>query len=168
MNFPRQLPLEDESVRHGVWNERMVPGEYAIHYSSYPGEGYSGPYCTVLGSLEDAVSYAQQQVKERHDLRCTIYDHRGFVGAPLKDIRGCEFKDKETLSPRFRRWAGSILFLGGFILTVIDWRTNFALSWPAMIGTRIIVPGFALLFIEAIDQLNAKRHRKTAGSREME
>jgi len=145
----------------------MVPGEYAVHYSSFPAGRYSEPYCTVLGSLEDAVTHAQQQVKGRPDLRCTIYDNEGFVGAPLKDIRGSEFKDKGELSPRFRRWAGSILFFAGLILTVIDWRSDFALSWPAMIGTRIIVPGFGLLFIEAMVLLNARRERKRSGGREM-
>jgi hypothetical protein len=167
VNFPRQLPLDDESGRHGVWNERMVPGEYAVHYSSFPAASHCGSYCTVLGSLDDAVAYAQQQVKERPALRCTIYDHEGLVGPPLRDIRGCEYKDKNSLSPRFRRWAGSILFFGGLILTVIDWRSDFELSWPAMIGTRIIVPGFGLLLMEAIVQFNARRGRKNAGGREM-
>lgn len=145
----------------------MVPGEYAVHYSSFRDGGYGGLYCTVLGSLEDAVNYARKQVKERPDLRCTIYDHEGFVGAPLKDLRGCEFKDKDALSPRVRRWAGSILFLGGLILTVIDWRADFELQWPAMIGTRIIVAGFGLLLIEAIVVLSARRDRKKAGGEEM-
>jgi hypothetical protein len=144
----------------------MVPGEYAIHYSSYPAAQYSGPYCTVLGSLEDAVTYARQQVNEWPALRCTIYDDSGFVGPPLRDIRGCEFKDKDALSPRFRRWVGSILFLGGLILTIVDWRTDFALSWPAMIGTRIMIPGAALLLIEAIVLLNARRDRNRAGERD--
>jgi len=143
----------------------MVPGEYAVHYSSYPDAEYSGPYCTVLGTLEDAVAYARQQVEEWPALRCTVYDHHGFIGAPLKDIRGRDFKDKDALSPRFRRWVGSILFFGGLILTIIDWRTDFALSWPAMIGTRIMVPGAALLLIEAIVLLNARRERKPTDSR---
>jgi hypothetical protein len=121
----------------------------------------------VLGSLKDSIANAQRQVKERPDLRCTIYDYRGFVGAPLREIRASEFKDEETLSPRFRRWVGSILFFGGLILTVVDLRTDSALSWAAMIGTGIIVPGFALLFIEAIVQLNARRQRKLAGGGEM-
>ena len=144
----------------------LVPGEYAVHYSSYPDAGYSGPYCTVLGSLEDPVAYARQQVNEYPALRCTIYGHQGFVGPPLKDIRGSEYKDKDALSPRFRRWVGSILFFGGLILTIIDWRTDFALSWPAMIATRIVVPGAGLLLIEAIVLLNARRHRKSTDSTE--
>jgi hypothetical protein len=167
VNFPRQLPLEDDSLIRGVWNQRMVPGEQAVHYSSYQAAGYSGPYCTVLGSLDEAVTYAQKQVKQRPDLRCTIYNHRGFVGAPLADIRGCEFKDKSALSPRFRRWAGSILFFGGLILTILDWRSDFELSWPAMIGTRVIFPGFGLLLIEVFAQLNARRGRKRLQAKEI-
>jgi hypothetical protein len=93
--------------------------EYAVHYSSFAAAGYSGPYCTVSGSLEDAVTYAQQQVKDRPALRCTIYDHEGFVGAPLADFRGCEFKNKDALSPRFREWAGCILFFTGLIFILV-------------------------------------------------
>ena len=138
----------------------MVPGEYAVHYSSFPAAGYIGPYCTVLGSLEEAVTYAQWQVKERPALRCTVYGHEGLVGAPIRDIRGCEFKDRDVLSARFRRWVGSILFFGGLILIAIDWRSDFELSWPGMVGTRMIVPGFVLLLIEAYSLLKARREGK--------
>ena len=141
----------------------MVPGEYAVHFSTFAEALQNGPYCTVFGSLDDAVAWAQQQVKERPALRCTVYDHQGFVGAPLRDIRGSEFKDKDALSPRFRKWVGSILFFGGAILTLIDWRSDFALSWPAMIGTRIAVPGFVLLVIEAVVLLQKRREGKKSG-----
>ncbi len=141
----------------------MVPGEYAVHYSSFPAAGHSQPYCTVFGDLESAVTFAEQKVKKWPALRCTIYNHEGLVGAPLRDIRGSDFKEKDALSPRFRRWVGSILFFGGSILTIIDWRSDFELSWPAMIGTRVIAPGFVLLFIEAIVVLGARRERKRIG-----
>ncbi len=144
----------------------MVSGEYAVHYSSFAVASYTGPFCTVFGSLDDAVAYAQQQVSERPGLRCTIYDYEGFVGAPLRDIRGRDFKERDALSARFRRWAGSILFVSGLILTIIDWRSDFELSWPAMIGTRIIIPGFGLLLIEAILQINHRKDRKREASRE--
>jgi hypothetical protein len=160
MEHPRDLPLYDDSLKRGTWNERMVPGEYAVHYSSFIADGYNGLFCTILGSLNDAVDYAQQQVQQRPDLRCTIYNHDGFVGAPVEDIRGREFKDKDSLSPRFRRWVGAILFFGGLILTIVDWWTDFALSWPAMIGTRMIIPGFGLLLMDIFITLNERHKRK--------
>ena len=58
------------------------------------------------------------------------------------------YKGESDLSPRFRRWVGSILFFGGLILTVIDWRADFRFVWPAMLGTRMLIPGFLLLITE--------------------
>lgn len=166
VNYPRRLPLYDESLKHGTWNERMVPGEFAVHYSSFPAKNYDGLYCTVYGSLDEAIAHAQAQVEERPALRCTIYDHEGFIGAPFRDIRGKEFKDKGSISPRFRRWAGGLLFFAGLILMIVDWRTDFALLWPGTFGSRIIVPGFALLLTDVIITIHHRRQTKRTAVRE--
>ena len=133
----------------------MIPGEYAIHYSH---SKHAAPSCTVVASLAGAEQYAAQQIALDPTLRCRIYDHRGFVGAPIREIRGQQYVPESEITPRFRRWAGSILFFGGLILTIIDWIDDFKLGWPAMIGTRMIIPGFILLFIEAMIVLQSKRH----------
>jgi hypothetical protein len=139
----------------------MVPGEYAVHYSTFKGRSaYSEPYCTVFSGLDDAVLYAGQQVQAQPDLRCTIYDHEGFGRPALRDVRGDAFYEKDAFSPAFRRWAGSILFFGGVILTAIDWAHDFALLWPATIGTRIVFPGLALLVADIVIVLEARRKRK--------
>jgi hypothetical protein len=44
------------------------------------GTPFPTPASHTLGSLKDAVVYAQQQVKERPAPRCTIYDDEGLVG----------------------------------------------------------------------------------------
>lgn len=164
VNCPRKLPLYDENRMPGTWNERMLPGEFAVHYSSFPVSDYDGLYCTVLGSLDEAVAHASEQVATRPALQCTIYDHEGFVGAPFADIRGRDFKAKRSMSPRFRRWGGWILFSAGSILWIIDWRTDFALMWPGMFGSRIIVPGFALLVMDLLITIHQRRNaRETAG-----
>lgn len=73
-------------------------------------------------------------------------------------------KDKESISPRFRRGAGGGLFLAGLILMIVDWRTDFELMWPGMFGSRIIIPGFALLVMDGIIAIHQRRQaRKTAG-----
>ena len=142
----------------------MIPGEFAVHYSSFPAKDYDGLYCTVFGSLDEALAHAREQAELRPGLRCTIYDHEGFVGAPLGDIRGKEFKDKGAISQRFRRWAGGVLFIAGSILMIVDWRTDFELLWPGMFGSRIIIPGFALLVMDAIITIHQKMHaRRTTG-----
>jgi hypothetical protein len=113
----------------------------------------------VFANLPDAVAYAQEQVAREPELRCTIYDHEGFGKPATKDIRGAQFREQDGFPARFRRWVGSILFFGGLILTGIDWHKDFALSWPAKIGTRIIIPGLALLVLEAFIVIEARRKR---------
>lgn len=155
MSLPRTLLLFDPGAEPASWNERMVPGEYAIHYSH---SKVAAPACTVVASLADAERYAANQVALDPTVRCRIYDHRGFVGAPIRELCGKQYVAPSDITPGFRRWGGSILFFGGIVLTIIDWGTAFKLGWPAMIGTRMMVPGFVLLFIEAMIVLQAKRH----------
>ncbi len=155
MSLPRTLLLFDPGAEPASWNERMAPGEYAIHYSHSKD---AAPSCTVVASLAEAEQYAAEQIALDPTLRCRIYDHRGFIGAPIRELRGKQYVAPSDITPRFRRWAGSILFFGGLLLTIIDWTTAFRLGWPAMIGTRMMVPGFVLLFIEAMIVLQAKRH----------
>jgi len=59
----RRVPLFDPGAQPASWNERMSPGEYAVHYSSFDKvAGRTGPSCTILGSLENAEKYAKAQV----------------------------------------------------------------------------------------------------------
>lgn len=162
MQSPRELPLYDDNLTHGAWCQRMNLGEFAVHYSAFVPDSYTEPFCTVFSSLSEAESHARQQVAERPDLRCTIYDHEGFVGAPIREIRGAQFKDTSSLPPGFRRWGGVILFFGGLILTIIDWRSDFELAWPAMIGTRIVIPGFGLLLMEVILTIGKRKKLEAA------
>ncbi|WP_035348935.1 hypothetical protein [Edaphobacter aggregans] len=158
MSHPRTLPLFDSGVHPGSWNERMSPGDYAVHYSSFESSARgSGPTCTIFGSLVEAEQYATEQVTLRPGLRCRIYDHHGFVGSPIREIQGREYVGESDLSPRFRRWTGSILFFGGLALTFVDWSTDFRLSWPAMLGTRMLIPGLILLVTEAVIIIISRR-----------
>ena len=163
MSLARQVPLFDSNASPQSWNQHMASGEYAVHYSSFE-KDTAQPYCTVFPDLTSAEAHAQQQVQQRPSLRCRIYDHQGFVGAPIREIRGTQFKGEHDLTPRIRRWLGSIFFFGGLILIGFDWSTDFRLSWPGLIGSRLIIPGLLLLFTEAMIALYAKRaSRDTAG-----
>jgi hypothetical protein len=158
MSHPRTLLLFDPAVQPGSWNERMSPGEYAVHYSSLEGSTPgSGPTCTIFGTLAEAEQYAAEQITLHPGLRCRIYDHNGFIGSPIREITGREYKGESDISPRFRRWVGSILFFGGLLLTFVDWRTDFRLSWPGMLGTRMLLPGLVLLVTEAVIIILSKR-----------
>ena len=143
----------------------MVPGEYAVHYSSFASGAAGRPYCTVFGSLDEAEAYARQQVVERPDLRCMIYDHQGLVGAPVREIRGGKYKGSGDISPRFRRWVGSGLFFGGLGLILLDWSKDFGLTWPALVGMRMLIPGVILLVTEAAILLHTRlKSRRVAGA----
>jgi hypothetical protein len=160
MGQPRTVPLFDPEARPASWNERMALGEYAVHYSNFDSSTQgSGPTCTILSSLAEAEEYAKQQVSLQPNLRCRIYDHQGFIGAPIKEIKGDKYVGESEITSRFRRWAGSVLFFGGLLLTLVDWRVDFKLGWPAMFGTRLMVPGFTLLVIEALVMLHENRKR---------
>jgi hypothetical protein len=140
MGVSRQLPLVDLDRNPSCWNERMVPGEYAVHYSHFDAQASGVPFCTVFPSREEAQTHANEHVKLRPYLRCRVYDHRGFIGPPLLEIRGVEHKEHGEITPKLRRWLGSVLFVAGLMLVVIDWVHDFGLLWPAMIGTRLLIP----------------------------
>jgi hypothetical protein len=160
MSEARQLPLYDAALERGSWNERMVEGEFAVHYSSHDAKAGTPPYCTVFCGMKGAEEYARGFVVENPMVRCTIYDHQGRVGAPLRDFRGSEYKDTE-LTSRFRRWVGGTLFFGGVGLTTLDWVNDFSLSWPAMVGTRMLIPGLMLLFTEVMIMLHERHVART-------
>jgi hypothetical protein len=165
MGPARTLPLFDERAQPSSWNERMAAGEYAVHYSSFIGAPGTAPSCTIFGSLEEAEAHAREQIAQRPDLRCRIYDHEGFVGPPIREFSGSSYKGESGISARFRRWVGSVLFLGGLILMIVDWTHDFTLTWPATIGTRLLIPGVILLVTEAVFVLHARRKRGTDDGR---
>jgi hypothetical protein len=136
----------------------MAPGEYAVHPSTYK-DPSAAPYCYVFPTLSDAEAFARQQAALQPEVRFRIYDHNGFIGAPVSEIRGTSYRDRNEITARFRRWVGSILFFGGLILTLADWSVDFRFLWPSMLGTRMLMPGAMLLFIEAMILLHARRAR---------
>ena len=158
MTSSRTLPLYDPKTQPPSWNERMVSGEYAIHYSSSDADG-PGPVCTVFSRLSEAEDFSASHIQFHPNQRCRIYDHTGFVGAPIHELRGPKYRGDSDISPRFRRWVGSILFFGGLALTILDWSLDFRLTWPAALGTRMLFPGLILLVTEAVIILLARRKR---------
>jgi hypothetical protein len=167
----RTLLLFDPNAQPQCWNERMTSTEYAVLYSHiHPipsdhqdGDPISGPVCTVFSTLAEAEDYATQQVALIPSLRCRIYDHQGLAVQPVREIRGSQYKGDSEISARFRRWAGSILFLGGLALIVLDWSTDFKLSWPATIGMRMFPAGLILLVTELVIVITTRRaHRDSA------
>jgi len=151
---PRTLLLFDPTIQPQSWNERMADGEFAVLYSGAsvstpPGIAPGQPFCSIFPSLAAAEFHATQQVAHHPTLRCRIYDHNGLGRSPIRELRGARHKAESDIGPRFRRWVGSLLFVGGITLTAIDWHADFRYGWPSMIGTRMIPTGLVLLFIDA-------------------
>jgi hypothetical protein len=164
----RTLLLFDPNAQPQCWNERMTSSDYAVLYSGIQpassvhrdGTPVGGPTCTVFSTLAEAEEHATQQVALIPTLRCRIYDHHGLAVQPIREIRGTQYKGESEISARFRRWAGSILFFGGLALVVLDWSTDFNLSWPATIGVRMFPVGLVLLVTELVIVITTRRaHR---------
>jgi hypothetical protein len=166
MGPTRTLPLFDPHARPQSWNERMVPGEYATLYSSLqvgsdPNRPLEdGPFCAIFSSLADAEEDAQRQVALLSTLCCRIYDHHGLGRQPIREVHGKEYKEEDSLSGRFRRGWGYGLLAGGVALTIVDWRADFGLLWPAMFGTCMIPAGLFLLATDLIINIEAKRKQR--------
>jgi len=139
----------------------MANGEYAVHFSGFEDvpEG-TPPFCLVFRSVEDAEAYATAEVARRPGLRCRVYDHDGLAGAPLRELRGRDFRDSSDISPHFRRWGGWVLFGGGLLLFCADWIVDFRWLWPSMVGSRMILPGAVLVVTDVFIWIY-ERHRRT-------
>lgn len=165
----RRLLLFDPRVTPQSWNERMLPGEYAVLYSSHTGGlsdskgGSEGPSCTVFSTLQEAVDHARTEISRHPELRCRVYDADGLGRPPLQEFRGEKYRGESELSARFRRWCGSILFVGGIALIGLDAITGFSLSWPATIGARAFPVGLILLATEAVIVWEARRKALRSG-----
>lgn len=165
---PRTLPLFDPDSHPQSWNERMVDGEFAVLYTGNPippppspNDTPPGvPYCVVFSNRHDAENFTAQQVALYPRLRCRIYDHHGLANSPLREFTGANFKHESDLSPRLRRWIGSILLFGGVLLFAVDWIADFRFGWPSMVGSRVAPTGLVLLFIDVGILLNRAQRRR--------
>jgi hypothetical protein len=162
MNKPRTFLLFDRRVQPSSWNERMVPGEYAVLYSNLRGMPTgTEPACDVFSTLKDAEIYARQRVSDDPTLQCRIYDHHGLAGQPVSEIKGSEYKGESEITSRFRRWVGSALFFGGIGLILVDWIADFRFTWPATLGVRMAPVGLVLLVTEIAILLSARQKTST-------
>ncbi len=153
MGQPRTVLLFDPNVVPHSWNERMAPGEYAVLYSRHeasPDNASGAPYCNVFTTLAEAKEFANSEVKRSSTLLCRIYGTAGLGGPPLLEVRGTDYRGEGEMSAAFRRWFGSILFFGGLGLILLDWASDFRLTWPATLGVRAFPVGLVLLLTEAI------------------
>ena len=163
----RVVPLFDPTAQPQSWNERMGVGEYAVLLSGVgiplaesAAVAQGQAYAAIFASLEQAEACARVMTEAHAGLQCRIYDHEGLAKAPVREIRGAQYKGPSEMSQRFRRWGGAMLVLGGMLLAGIDWRSGFRYGWPGMVGLRLIPPGLLLVMIEVGIVLNAFQRRQ--------
>lgn len=164
MADPRILPLYDPNATPSGWNERMAPGEFAVHFSHRRSAGPNSTACAVFPSLAAAQAFAASEVAAHPDLRCRIYDHRGFVGAPLAELTGPGFKGERDLPPRARLGLALLLLLTGAALVAYDALHGFGIGWPFLLGGSLMLPGTVLLLFELLRLLD-RRHKARSGGR---
>lgn len=56
-------------------------------------------------------------------------------------------------------------WVAGLVLTVMDWAGGFRLTWPAVVGSRMVDPGAVLLVTEVLVILNARQRTAEAGNK---
>lgn len=156
MPAPRTLPLYNPAATPAGWNECMVPGEFAVHFSYRRSPATTTPTCVVFASLSEAEAFAAEEISKHPDLRCRIYDHQGFVGAPLHEFAGPHFKSNLGLSSLYLRRLGGSLLLIGIILFLADWVNGFRFGWPGFIGARLLIFGTLLVMIELLFLLQTR------------
>ncbi len=147
----------------------MAPEEFAVLYtgaqprlSDDGGVSWDGKEsaCTVFDSLDDAEAFVQRRVVEVPTVRCRIYDSRGLAGQPVREISGAEHKGDSEISSRFRRWGAAILLLGGIVLGILDWQSDFTRMWPGTLAARMIPVGLILLVTELVIVIEARRKKR--------
>jgi hypothetical protein len=52
------------------------------------------------------------------------------------------------------------------VLTIVDWRADFALLWPAMFGIRMIPAGLFLLGTDLVIHMEAKRSQRRSAPKQ--
>jgi hypothetical protein len=158
---PRTLPLFDPKATPQSWSERMVDGEYAVLFANEQPQHLSSstPVCVVFTSLREAENYARVQTALQPRMRCSIYDHNGMGRAPVAVIAGAQGAQKDFLSAKFRRWLGGILFVAGVILGIMEWRSDFKLTWAGTLGSRL-GPAGAILLLTELGVVLTARHRR--------
>jgi hypothetical protein len=157
-----KISLFDPAAEPQCWSDRMSVGEYAVHYSFESYDSGTGPTCTVFESLGDAESHARSEISLHPAMRCRIFTHEGLGLPPVCSLCGADYRDKDGLSAKFRRWTGGLLFFGGLSLLALDWTYDFRLSWPGTIGARALPVGLILLLTEFVIVWEARRR---SGSR---
>ncbi|HMF64126.1 MAG TPA: hypothetical protein VK608_08575 [Edaphobacter sp.] len=171
MAEPRTLPLFDPNATPQSWNERMVPGEYAILYANLqpplldqpPGSlPPTGPVCVVFDNLPAAEAYAERQAAQFPRLRCNIYDHTGMSRHPIRQICGIHGRDTNEISAGFRRWGGSVLLLLSIVLGIAEWRSGSTLTWAGTIASRLAPAGLILLVTELAIVVEARLKKRRA------
>jgi hypothetical protein len=168
----QEVLLFDSSRNPAVWLELMRPGQYAVFLSDAetragmtPDGRYSGSEvadsCLIFDSFEEAEEYCRTSVHDVARLRCEIFDDRGKAIPPAAVFVSPEFAGTLHSDIKARRltWAGIILIAVSVPLFWLDWRADWRLILPTVVGSQFILVGLRFIQLGSATKEAARRSR---------
>jgi hypothetical protein len=120
--------------------------------------------CTflVFDRLDDARRFCEAQTKEHPWMCCEVFDWEGKAKPPLLVVTDPSVVEKDELSGSWVRWRTTlaiVLFMGAIPLFVWDWKSDYSLILPTVVGINMIVAGLRLLYWNTV---RTERNREQA------
>jgi hypothetical protein len=132
----------------------MQPGQYAVFLSdpvTHAGIRSDGRYtgrevpdtCLIFDSFDQAGEYCSSRVRQAARVRCQIFDSRGKAESPTAVFVSPEFAWTVESEPKGRRlmWVGIVLIAVSPPLFWLDWRADWHLILPTILGLQLILAG---------------------------
>lgn len=167
-----EVLLFDRGRKPANWMDLIHEGQFAVflsdaqtHAGMRPDGRYTGPdvpdTCLIFDSLDEAEKYCRSIVREAPRLRCLIFDHRGKAAPPAAVFVSPAFAGTLDSEAKGRRlmWAGAALIVLSLPLFWFDWRADWRLILPTVIGVQFIVAGGRFLQLGAATREAARRMR---------
>ena len=138
----------------------IQPGQYAVFHKDAHTEietNSQGAYlpagapstCLIFDSLEEAKKYCELRVQQFSNLRCEIYDHAGkakpAAAIVLNPMLAKSLEENPANSKRKIVLGIALMVLSG-PLFFWDWKFNWSLIVPTLIGLNLIFFGFRIAF----------------------
>jgi len=156
----QKVALYDPRRRPANWMQIIQPGQYAVFHKDARTEietNSEGAYlpsgepstCLIFDSLEEAKKYCELRVQQFSNLRCEIYDHAGKARLPAAIVLNPALAGSLEESPansKRKIIMGIALMLLSLPLFFWDWKFNWSLILPTLIGLNLIFFGFRIAF----------------------
>ncbi len=154
----QEVALYDPQRRPANWMQIIQPGQYAVFHKDAHTEietNSQGAYlpagapstCLIFDSLEEAKKYCELRVQQFGNLRCEIYDNSGKAKLPAAIVLNPALAGSLEESPansKRKIITGITLVILSVPLFIWDWKFNWDLILPTLIGLNLIFFGFRI------------------------